>query len=160
MKRLLIHAIADLAVIALILGIPLLLSGRRRQADAVSGASLVVEAPSGTFLVLLNHDRLQEDGFWERFFSGQEVDFCFEDITCAVPENDPAALEMARSFQSRLSEHQMTVRQEDPTLLLSKADHGRFQVIVLSAELAEHYRAQTAVHDGVTAIRTGQEGNA
>lgn len=153
--HLLAHILADAAVIGAVLGITVLLSGSRP--DAVSGATAVIDAPSGEFVVLLNRERLTEDAFWERFFSGQEVDYCFEDITCHVPKNDAAALEMARSFQSRLSANQLTVRQDDATLLLSKADHGRFQVLLLSRETAEHHHAETAVHGDVIALHIGQE---
>ena len=154
--QLLVHILADAAVIGAVLGLPVLLSGSKP--DAVTGATAVIEAPSGEFVVLLNREQLTEDAFWERLFSGQEVDFCFEDITCHVPQNDAGALEMARSLQSRLSEHQMTVRQEDATLLLSKADHGRFQVLLLSKEAAKQHHAETAVHGDIIALQLGQEG--
>ncbi len=154
MKRVLVHVLCDLLVITLALGIPVLLSGQRN--DAVSSAS-VVAAPSGEFLILLNLDALTEDTFWMDFCSGQDVDFCFEDISCTVGTNDTASLQMAQSLQSRLSERQFTIRQEDMTLMLSKADHGKFQVMILSKELAEQYHADSAIHGNVKALHTGQE---
>ena len=159
--RLAVHVLLDLAVIAAVLFVPVLLSAQGRAkltgTDANSSASVVIDAPSGEFLVFLNLDALEEDAFWQTFFSGGEVDYCFEDITCMVADTDPAALTMAQSFQSRLSAHQMTLRQEDMTLMLSRADCGKFQVIVISKELAEHYRAQTAQQNGVTAVSTPKE---
>ncbi|MBR2088547.1 MAG: hypothetical protein IJ906_15770 [Oscillospiraceae bacterium] len=154
-RRVLVHVLADLAVIAAVIGIPMLLSAQ--QTDAVSSATTVIDAPSGEFVILLNRGRLTEDSFWEQFFSGQDVDFCFEDITCTVAKGDQPALTMAQSFQSRLAEHQMTIRQEDMTLMLSKADHGRFQVMILSKEPAEQNHAESAVQGNVTALRIGQE---
>ena len=154
MKRIFVHVLCDLLVISLAIGIPVLLSGRRN--DAVSSAS-VVAAPSGEFVILLNLDALTEEAFWTDFFGGREVDFCFEDITCMVGANDIAALQMAQSLQSRLSERQFTIRQEDMTLMLSKADHGKFQVMILSKELAEQYHADSAIHGNVKALHTGQE---
>lgn len=154
--RVLMHVLCDAAVIALVIGIPVCLAGRRT--DAVSSAS-VVAAPSGEFVVLLNHAALNEDAFWDNFFAGRDVDFCFEDIRCLVARNDPAALQMALSFQSRLSERQLTIRQEDLTLMLSKADHGKFQVMILSKELAEKYHAESALQQEVTAVECGQEVN-
>ena len=148
-----LHLLADAAVLGAVLGFPFLTGSRP---DAISGATAVIDAPSGEFVVLLNRDALTEDAFWEKFFSGQEVDFCFEDIACQVPGNDAAALEMARSFQSRLSEHQMTIRQEDATLLLSKADHGKFEVLLLSKEFAVQSHAETAVSQGIIALTVGQ----
>ncbi|MCR4645593.1 MAG: hypothetical protein K5695_09330 [Oscillospiraceae bacterium] len=154
--KFLAHVICDVAVAAAVLGIPVLLTGHDRT-DAVSGATALIDAPSGAFVVLLNTDTVQESAFYEAFFTGQEVCYCFEDITCAVTANDPAALQMAQSFQSRLSEHQMTIRQEEQTLLLSKADHGRFQVVILSKELAETAHADSAVQGDVIALNIGQE---
>lgn len=159
--RLAVRLLLDLAVIAAVLLLPVLLHPQGRAkltgTDAVSSASVTIEAPSGEFLVLLNLDTLEEDAFWQTFFSGGEVDYCFEDIACMVADSDPAALNAAQSYQSRLSAHQMTVRQENMTLMLSRADCGKFQVIVISRELAEHYRAQTAVQNGVIAVTLPKE---
>ncbi|MBQ8927390.1 MAG: hypothetical protein IJ055_03830 [Oscillospiraceae bacterium] len=161
--RVIAHVLLDLAVVAAALVIPVLLSPQGRTklsgTDANSSASVVIDAPSGDFLVFLNLDVLEEDAFWQTFFSGGEVDYCFEDISCMVADSDTAALEMAQSYQSRLSEHQMALRQEDMTLMLSRADCGKFQVIVISGELAEHYRAQSVYEDreDVASIRTTQE---
>ena len=150
-----VHIIADLAVLAAVIGIPLLTAAQKP--DALSSATTVLDAPSGEFVVLLNREHLTETNFWERFFSGRDVDFCFEDINCIVPLTDQSALTMAQSFQSRLAENQLTLRQEDLTLLLSKADHGKFQVIILSAETAEQYKAETAVQGNILALHIGQE---
>ena len=153
--RVLAHVLADCAVIAAVIGIPVLLSASRT--DAVSSATTVIDAPSGEFVVLQNCGRLSEDAFWEQFFSGQEVDFCFEDITCIVAQSDRAALDMALSFQSRLAENQMKIRQEDMTMMLSKAEHGKFQVIILSKEFAEQNHADSAVQGDITALCIGRE---
>ena len=159
--RLAVHVLLDLAIIAAVLFIPVLLhpQGRARltDTDANSSASVVIDAPSGEFQVFLNLDALEEDVFWQTFFSGGEVDYCFEDITCMVADTDPAALAAAQSYQSRLSAHQMTLRQEDMTLMLSLADCGKFQAIVISRELAAHYRAQTALQNGVAVVTAPKE---
>lgn len=118
-----------------------------------SSASVIIDQPSGNYVILLNLDSMEEDDFWMDFFSGESVDFCFEDISCMTAKNDPTAITMAQSFQSRLSEHQMTLRTEDATLMLSRADEGKFQVIVLSEEIAEHYHAQSVMM-GKTAQNT------
>ena len=49
---------------------------------------------------------------------------------------------MARSFQSILPENQMKIRTENVILMLSKAESGRFDVIVMSKELADVYDAE------------------
>ncbi|MBQ4466118.1 MAG: hypothetical protein II916_09175 [Oscillospiraceae bacterium] len=161
--RIIAHVLTDAAVIAAALGIPVLLSDQGRSiltgTDAVSSASVVIDAPSGEFLVLLNpelHPNEENLTFWTDFFSGKDVTFCFEDISCMVARNDTAALDMAQSYASRLSEHQMTVRQEDITLMLSRADHGKFDVIVLSREMAEHYAAEHGIPDGTLRFSSEQ----
>ena len=37
----------------------------------------------------------------------------------------------------------MVLKTEDPTLMLSKAEHGKFDVIVISKEIADIYKAST-----------------
>ena len=44
---------------------------------------------------------------------------------------------------TRLPENQMVLKTEDPTLMLSKAEHGKFDVIVISKEIADIYKAST-----------------
>lgn len=153
------HILVDTAVLAMLLTAPVLTSDYGRAVvagtDAVSSATVIIDAPSGDYLVLLNlekHPDMENRQFWLDFFSGAEVTYCFEDISCLVARSDSSALTMAQSLQSRLAEHQMTIRTEDMTLLLSKADYGKFDVIILSKEMAEHYHAQTAVRSGVTDI--------
>ena len=164
-RRMLRHILADLGVVALVLGVPFFTSDWFRAkvtgADAVSGATTVIEAPSGDYLVLLNSAALEEDAFWETFFVGDEVGYCFEDITCMIGSGDTGAADMAASFCSRLPEDQMRVRIEDITLMLSRADSGRFQVILLSQEMAERTGALSAVENGAKAVTfTGKDGEA
>ena len=129
----------------LMLGVPFLRSdGFKRlissDPDAVTSATTAVDAPSGEFVVLINrekHPNAENLAVWHDFFEGREVPFIFEDIVCGTAAGDLSGAEMARSFQSRLPENQMKVRSEDPTLLLSKADNGRVDVIVLSGEAGE-----------------------
>lgn len=140
-----------IVVIALfcILGIPFLQSDvfatwkGRGDVDAVSGASVIVDKPSGEYVVLINGQmHLSEEGLqtWVDFFEGKEVSFIFEDITCYVAKQDPTGWKMALSFQSRLPENQMTVRREDVTLMLSKAEYGKYDIMILSREVADAYR--------------------
>ncbi|MBQ8922176.1 MAG: hypothetical protein IJ060_08470 [Oscillospiraceae bacterium] len=144
MRRLL-HLIADLAVLFLILGLPMLCTdtGRavlRGQPDAVSGASVIAAQPSGNYVVLLNTDRHPDKGnlaLWEQFFTGDEAPVIFEDISCLTAVSDRGGRDMAESCRSRLPENQMTVQAIDSTLLLSKAEYGLFDCIILSQEAAD-----------------------
>ena len=158
-----VHAIKHILFIAagafLILGLPFLGSDYFKNmtdgVDAVSGASLIIDKPSGEYVVLINRDFHKNEenlALWHHFFRGEEVSYIFEDISCSVAAGDAGGQEMARSFQSRLPENQMRIRSEDATLLLSRADHGKFDVIVLSKEFAEGYSADTAYRDNVDVI--------
>ena len=139
---------------ALLLGVPFLLSDGFAElvngTDAVSSASAVIDAPSGNFTVLINRDCHKSESdmaAWHEFFSGGDFDIIFDDTRCTVLDGDTNALTMAESFMSRLPENQMTVQSGDPVLVLSKADHGRFDMMILSDEAAESFAANS-VYDG------------
>ena len=144
----------------LILVLPLLCTGNAAalfsDVDAVTSSTVVLDAPSGSYVVLINQelhtdaDNLAE---WIKFFNGEDILYIFEDVACSVASSDSAGLDMAESYQSRLPENQMEIQTEDPTLLLSRADAGLFDIIVMSAEFAEAYSAYTAYTDSVTVIQ-------
>ncbi|MBR1472033.1 MAG: hypothetical protein IJ600_10385 [Lachnospiraceae bacterium] len=113
--------------------------------DAVSSATTILAQPSGAYIVLINEGRHTDAGklqTWKQFFSGEEIDFIFEDISCIVAGTDAAGWEIAESFQSRLPENQMKLRTEDATLLLSKIYYGEFDVALFSREAYEGYGAE------------------
>lgn len=133
----------------LTIGVPLFATGYPQRVlsgvDAVSAATVVIEQPSGAYVVLLNRERhTNADNLatWVDFFGGREIDFLFEDISCIVARTDAAGQEMARSFQSRLPENQMKVRTEDATLMISKAAYGKFDVLLMSREAFDAYHAE------------------
>lgn len=139
------------------------------SADAVSSATVVIEQPSGAYVVLINRDRhANADNLdtWVTFFGGGDFNIIFEDISCIVPNADAGGLELAKSFQSRLPENQMKLRTEDTTLLLSKAAYGEFDVIIFSREAYDAYGAKTIAvqpfvecveSDGIEAADTAVE---
>ena len=134
----------------LLLGMPMLRTGVLQRGgagvDAVSSASVILEQPSGAYVVFLNknlHSNKENLEVWNEFFSGNEIEFLFEDLSCVVADSDAAGLELAKSFQSRLPENQMRLRTEDATLLLSKAEYGKFDCIVMSHEAYEAYGAKS-----------------
>ena len=145
------HILLDTAVILAVLGIPFVCSDTFSQiisgnADAVSSASVILDAPSGDYLVLVNLDRHQNAenlALWESFFTGTDAPVIYEDIRCLTALGDSGGCDMADSYRSRLPENQMQVHAIDGTLLLSKAEHGLFDVIVLSAEFADAVSAET-----------------
>ncbi|MBR1865774.1 MAG: hypothetical protein IJ801_04640 [Lachnospiraceae bacterium] len=157
------HVVIILTTLFCMLGIPLLYSGYpavwlgKNSVDALSSASVIVEQPSGEYLVFVNRNRHRDEEAlqtWIDFFEGREISWIFEDISCCVAKGDHGGLGMAQSYQSRLPENQMTVRQEDAVLMLSKAEAGRYDVIVMSKEAAEAYHAQTLCQDTDTEMLT------
>ena len=130
-------------------------------ADAVSGASVILDAPSGSFVVLLNgsrHTRWDTAGDWADFFRGESL-VIMDDAECLVAEGDAGGFEMADSYRSRLPENQMKIRREDGLMMLSRAQVGGFDVIVMSKEFADAYSAQTAYGvGGVEVIEIGGDG--
>lgn len=145
------HIIVVAAACFLILGIPFFRSDTfatlaGKAPDAVSGASVVIDQPSGEYVIFINRDRHPDEEnlrTWIDFFEGKEITFLFEDITCMVAKGDALGLEMAQSLQSKLPENQMQIEQTEATLMLSKAEYGRYDVIIMSQEMAEAFRAET-----------------
>ena len=159
-RSILRHTAVAAAGLILLLGVPFVGTGALRAltaggADAVSGASVILAQPSGEYVALINaamHPDRKKLEEWATFFGGGEISYIFEDISCSVPKGDAGALETAKSFQSRLPENQMKIVIEDPTLLLSRADGGNFDILILSREFAEAYHAGTAEKEPVRRI--------
>ena len=107
--------------------------------DAVSGASMdLPDQPSGDFVVILNTSRhpltIEE---WTAFFQEREVGVIMEDISCMAAASDAAGVQLAQRYQVRLAENQMELTTENSLLVVSRAENGLFDVIVLSKEMAE-----------------------
>ena len=118
--------------------------------DAVSSATAQPVSAgdmSGKYIVFINrglHDKAGTTGDWEKFFSfSDDVPLIMEDITCKVAQLDSEGLDTARKYQARLPENQMKIEQEAGVMLLSKAELGRFDVMIMSEAAAKSYSAQT-----------------
>ncbi|MBQ7371635.1 MAG: hypothetical protein IJW67_07105 [Blautia sp.] len=114
--------------------------------DGISSSSIVLDAPSGHYVVLINTDRHTDKetlDLWLDFFAGKEIPIIFEDISCVVAQQDAPGMEMAIACQSRLPENQMTIRQEDGLMMVSKAEEGGFDILILSEEIADVYSVST-----------------
>jgi hypothetical protein len=171
MKNKIRHMGIVLAGVVILLGIPFfrtdycknLLQG---DPDAVASASVIIAQPSGEYLVFLNralHTDEENQTTWIAFFGGEEISYLFEDISCSVIAADAGALEMARSFQSRLPEKQMSIQTEDATLLASRMDNGKYDIVILSKEFADSYEILTpydeaASHGDAIVITISSEG--
>lgn len=142
------------AAVILLLIVPFMFTGGFSKlvsgTDAVSSASVIIDKPSGSYTVLINRDRHRSESdlaAWNEFFSGGDFAIIFDDIGCVTLEGDAGALTMAQSFMSRLPENQMTVTVSDPVLALSKADNGRFDMMIVSDEAAAAYGI-SSVYEG------------
>lgn len=143
---------------ALFTNAPAMLLG---NVDATSSASIAIpDQPSGEYVVLIQsglHSQTMKE--WELFFTEQPVDVIMEDIHCFVDQSDAAGQEMADRYRLRLAENQMKITRENGTLLVSKAENGLFDVIVLSKEMAETqgYEKAIARNDVKTLMIEGTE---
>ena len=126
--------------------------------DAVSSASVILDAPSGNYVVLLNaarHEKWRTAADWAAFFQGESL-VIMDDVDCLVADSDAGGIQMAESYRSRLPENQMKLRREDGTLMLSRAEVGGFDAIVMSAEFAEAFKAETVYgQPGVEVLEIG-----
>ncbi len=131
--------------------------------DGVSSASVILDAPSGEYVVLLNaalHEKKGTVQDWTDFFHG-ESPLIMEDIRCLAARQDAGGVEMALSYQSRLPENQMKLAVVDGTLMLSRADEGLFDVVVMSKEFAEAFGAESARSAGAALLEiSGAEAEA
>ncbi len=133
------HTAITAVSVLLLVGVPVYRTGYFQKklsgVDTVSSASVILDLPKGEYVALINRERHPDAdklAVWETFFKGGEIDYIFEDISCVVAPQDPYGLELAQSFQSRLPENQMKIRTEDLMMMLSKAEYGRFDVMLLS----------------------------
>ena len=143
--KLLKHIGIIIASVLIVLGIPLWCSGGLHSLfstdpDSVSSASVILDKPSGQYYIMINKEmRRDEDTLqdWITFFSGGEILYIFEDISCSVATSDAGGIELAESFRSQLPENQMQVKADDGTLIASRADHGLYDIIMMSKEFAD-----------------------
>lgn len=138
----LLHILFVAALLVLLVGIPYLphfdIFGFRADPDAVSSATIELpKQPSGKFLVVIN-SALHRDSLsdWKKFFSGEDLPVIFDDIHCISAKGDAGGAQLATRFQVQLPENQMKLREEDPTLFISKVEEGYIDVAMMSEEIA------------------------
>lgn len=129
--------------------------------DAVSSAtaqSVSAEDMKGSYVVLINkslHDRAGTTADWIQFFSfADDTPLIMEDIVCQIADTDAQGMETAEKYRARLPENQMKLHTEAGALLLSKAELGKFDVLILSEAAARTYGAHTMYdRDDVAVIK-------
>ena len=144
MRKTIIHILVVVLSLFLFLGVPTIIFGDFSMliggADAVSGASVVVDQPSGEFCVILNANHFTESvEQWRTFFEGGDAGVIFEDIGCLTVRGDAAGIQLAERYQSRLPENQMRLHTQAGSMVLSKAKFNTYEVIIVSKEIAEAY---------------------
>lgn len=116
------------------------------SAEDAGAATDIHDVPSGSYTILVNrdlHTNAEVLGYWLDFLTGKDVPLITEDVSCVALEGDVAGIEMAYSLASRLPTNQMKVRVENGVLALSKAEVGRFDIMVMSDEMADAFGAST-----------------
>lgn len=151
------HIMIVLTALFVLLGLPALYyasTGAGEAYDSVSGASTEApEQPAGSFLVLMDRTKHPDTlEAWKDFFSDQPTEVIMEDVACMTVQGDTAGQQLARRYQARLAENQMTVRAENPILVASRAENGLFDVIVLSQEAADTFQFHTVFDDSDVAV--------
>ena len=151
-----------IAVVLVVLGIPFTALGGMQiisngAADAVSSATGYVFDPndvSGEYVVFINNRYHQETiDIWADFFQGKNIPVVLDDISCLVCSNDAPARDYAEICQARLPENQMKIKNENALLLLSKGEYGKFDIIILSKELADNFNAESiGSHNEITTV--------
>lgn len=115
-----------------------------------TGEIIAREDVEGSFVVLINRSVHRDDevlGEWEKFFRGESYGFIFEDIVCYVASSDTAGMEMAQGLQSRLPENQMEIKTVSSAMIVEKARHGVFDVMVMSTAAIEQLNAQALLEE-------------
>lgn len=156
--RILRHILVVAAAVFIMLGLPFLTSdyfaAMAGGSDAVSSASVIMDAPSGDYLIFMNkklhtdEDTLKD---WDSFFQGHD-EIIFDDIACSVATGDSGGQTMAESYQSRLPENQMKIQSEASVMLLSRLENDEYDVIVMSKEFSDSYGAEKSVTDNALVI--------
>lgn len=145
-KRILIHIAVCVVSAVLLLIFPPLTTGylgaflRGQSLDAIASATVTLDKPSGNYTIFINKDMHDADSLatWTTFFTDyDDFTFSMEDIACAVARGDTGAQDMAASFQSQLPENQMQLTIENPTLLLSRMQYGKYDMVIMSNEFIE-----------------------
>ena len=140
------HILAVSLSLFLLLGLPLLhfwSAGRLAiSPDAVSSATIdLPDTPSGEYVVYVN--RQKHPGTldqWRAFFSEEDYGVLLEDVHCLIVDGDATGDQLARRYQARLVKDQMTLRRENGVLVASRLDSGRYDLVILSAEMAEVWK--------------------
>ena len=164
--KLLRHIVIVAAALAVCLVLPGFLYADRAgllsgEMDVTSGATMEIpDQPSGEYVVILHrgkHAAALEQ--WEDFFLERPVDVIMEDISCLTANGDAAGLQLAQRYQARLAKNQMKLTTENGLLVVSRAENGLYDAVILSREMADawDYSAVYAREDALVLTVSGVE---
>ena len=74
-----------------------------------------------------------------------------------MAEGDAMGIEMADSFRSKLPENQMKIKKEEAVLVVSRAEEGKFDVLLMSKEFANSYKLKEKNRDYIDDINISEE---
>lgn len=123
--------------------------------DAITSATTVIDTPSGSYVAIINlerHTNTHNLEIWRTFFKGEEIDYLFEDISVLIPKGDSNGLDILLSLQSRLPENQMVIRKDDVTLVLSKMENHKFDIIFVSKEMYDSMNFEHMLDEHMTVV--------
>lgn len=101
-------------------------------------ATAVEEAQS--YVIFLNtqaHPDAAERAGWVSLFAGDDASAVTGEATCLTAAGDDGATNLALRLAERLEPGQLTVKMDDPMLAVSKAEVGRFDILAMTAGMAE-----------------------
>lgn len=157
MKKYAIHFIVTALIIALTIGLPSAIYFKiftPADEEAETGATYILpEKPSGEFVIMINEKRHPTSiDVWDDFFSERDYDPLSDKISCLTVSGDALGAELADRYSKRLFVKQMSIREENVILVLSKAELGLIDAVIMSADIADVYNLKTDV-DGLRYVR-------
>lgn len=106
------------------------------------GEKVSLSGVSGNFTVIVNKNRVPENVLESFYGAKKSTD---TEISCHIPAGDKKAREFALQVADEIVE-------EDPMLLLSKAEYGDFDILILSKKTADKYTAKSLYDKEFTAV--------
>ena len=96
------------------------------------GETVSMPGVDGNFIILINKDKTPAGTL--DYFTGKGS--AVDGLSSHVPKGDEKAVELA---------HKMTadVTEDDPLMLLSKAEYGDFDILIFSKKIADKYTAKS-----------------
>ncbi len=117
--------------------------------DALTSATVkntaekvTVSGVSGNYTVIINKNRVAENVL--NYFLGTQ-DRPKDEIVCHISADDKKARELALQMTDKIVE-------ADAMLLLSKAEYGNFDILIMSKKTADKYTAKSLYDKEFTAV--------